>query len=377
MIKFSESQNKTISAGITVLCVMVLLTFVAGLILGLAKVMSFVSTAITPVIIGMFLALLFKPYYLWFLRNFRNPSLSLVLMLLSVFIPIGIFSIFAGSLVVDQLSNLIRTAPTITVRLSEWFNATFPRLRDFLLHTGASEELVSFIKEPGKFSKEILDQLIMAFGGNAAAAGAGLLKYFTSVFSGLLALVFFVFFLTRPSMRGEDYVREMPFLKPQTKLFVAEQIDMFFAILVSFFQRQVVICLIEGMLYGIGFALVGLPYGFVLGFTLGVLNLVPFLGSVTCLPIALPLAYFAADGSLARLLLVLSVWLCGQLLDGYVITPKIQGRSTGLGYAGVIFSFLLWGTVFQSFLGMLLAIPLSAFFVVFWRTLKARINGIV
>lgn len=377
MIKFSESQNKTISAGITVLCVMVLLTFVAGLILGLAKVMSFVSTAITPVIIGMFLALLFKPYYLWFLRNFRNPSLSLVLMLLSVFIPIGIFSIFAGSLVIDQLSNLIRTAPTITVRLSEWFNATFPRLRDFLLHTGASEEVVSFIKEPGKFSKEILDQLIMAFGGNAAAAGAGLLKYFTSVFSGLLALVFFVFFLTRPSMRGEDYVREMPFLKPQTKLFVAEQIDMFFAILVSFFQRQVVICLIEGMLYGIGFALVGLPYGFVLGFTLGVLNLVPFLGSVTCLPIALPLAYFAADGSLARLLLVLSVWLCGQLLDGYVITPKIQGRSTGLGYAGVIFSFLLWGTVFQSFLGMLLAIPLSAFFVVFWRTLKARINGIV
>ena len=377
MINFSDSQNKTISAGITVLFAMVLLTFVGVLIWGVAKALSFVSTAVTPVIVGMFLALLFKPYYEWYLRRFRNPSVSLLLMLLSIFIPAGLFCWFAGSLVTDQFTRLIQVAPKMTVSLSDWFGATFPRLRDFLLRTGGFEEMALFIKEPAKFSKVIIDQLVLAFGGNAAAAGMGLLKYFTGVFSGLLALIFFVFFLTRPSMRGEDYVKEMPFLKPKTKDFIAAQINTFFDILVSFFQRQVVICLIEGILYGTGFWLVGLPYGFVLGFTLGVLNLVPFLGSVTCLPIALPLAFFVEGGSLLRLILVLSVWLCGQILDGYVITPKIQGKSTGLGYAGVIFSFLLWGTIFQSFLGMLLAIPLSAFFVVFWRTLKARIVGVV
>ena len=149
-------------------------------------------------------------------------------------------------------------------------------------------------------------------------------------------------------------------------------------ILVNFFQRQVVICLIEGILYGTGFMLVGVPYGFLLGFLLGVLNLVPFLGTLLCLPIILPVAYFGDGGSLLRLIGALSVWLVGQFLDGYLITPKIQGEKTGLGYAGVIFSFFFWGVVFHSILGLLLAIPLSACCVVLWRALKERyIKGVI
>ena len=110
----------------------------------------------------------------------------------------------------------------------------------------------------------------------------------------------------------------------------------------------------------------------VAGFLLGVLNLVPLFGTAVCLPVALPLAYFGAGGSSVRLILVLVVWAVGQVLDGYCITPKIQGNRTGLGYAGVIFSFFFWGTVLGPVLGLLLAIPLSAFCVVLWRALKSR-----
>ena len=121
--------------------------------------------------------------------------------------------------------------------------------------------------------------------------------------------------------------------------------------------------------------LVGLPYGFLIGFALGVINLIPFFGTVVCLPIALPLAYFGAGGSMTRLVMVLVVWGVGQLLDGYFITPKIQGNKTGLGYAGVIFSFFFWAIVLGPLLGMLLAIPLSAFCVVLWRAVKAKYLG--
>jgi predicted PurR-regulated permease PerM len=77
-------------------------------------------------------------------------------------------------------------------------------------------------------------------------------------------------------------------------------------------------------------------------------------------------------GSGLRVLLVLVVWGIGQFLDGYFITPKIQGDKTGLGYTGVIFSFFFWATVLGPMLGMLLAIPLSAFCVVLWRALKSK-----
>ena len=105
---------------------------------------------------------------------------------------------------------------------------------------------------------------------------------------------------------------------------------------------------------------------------LGVVNLVPLLGTVICLPVALLLAFFGDGGSTLRLVGVTCVWACGQFADGYAITPLIQGNRTGLGFAGVIFSFVFWSAVFQSFLGLLLAIPLSAFCLVLWRTVKEK-----
>ena len=206
----------------------------------------------------------------------------------------------------------------------------------------------------------------------AFKAGTGALKCLSGVLTALVTLIFFFFFLTSKERRGSEIVSQLTFLKETTRGFVAEQVDAFIDILVSFFQRQVVICLIEGVMYGTGFWLVGLPYGFLLGFTLGVLNLIPLFGSVVCLPVALPLAYFVRDGSLTRLVLVLIVWGIGQFMDGYFITPKIQGDKTGLGYAGVIFSFFFWATILGPMLGMLLAIPLSAFCVVLWRALKSK-----
>ena len=197
-------------------------------------------------------------------------------------------------------------------------------------------------------------------------------KYLVGVLTWIVTMIFFVYFLMKPALRGEDCVRQMPFLKPSTRNFVAAQIDAFIDILVSFFQRQVVICLIEGVLYGVGFVLVGLPYGFVIGFALGAINLVPLLGTVICLPVALMLAFFGDGGSTLRLIGVTSVWAAGQIADGYAITPLIQGKRTGLGFAGVIFSFIFWSAVFKSLLGLLLAIPLSAFCVVLWRAISAK-----
>ena len=380
MIDLSPSQKKTVAAGVTVLSFAVVLAFVLVMGWVLLKFIRFASPALTPVIAGIFLSMLFKPYYEWIRGRLHNPTVSLLLMLVSVLLPLGLLCWFGGAFVVEQVSHLCKTAPTIVGRLSEWVNVRFPNAQSTLSGLGAQPDdlVLMFLVDPVKFSQSFLSTFGPEYGANVMKAGVGFLKYLTNLGSALVALIFFAFFLTRPPMQGSDYVREMPFLKDETKGFVARQIDAFFDILVNFFQRQVLICLIEGVMYGAGFMLVGLPYGFVIGFMLGVLNLVPLFGTVTCLPVALPIAYFGDGGSTLRLVGVLAVWLTGQILDGYLITPRIQGEKTGLGYAGVIFSFFFWGVVFHSMLGLLLAIPLSAFWVVLWRALKQRyIKGVI
>ncbi len=357
MIDLTESQKKAIATGLTVVSVAVVFAFVAIVGWGLIQVLSFLSAAIIPVLFGFFLALFFRPYYLWWVGVAKNPTVALLAMLLTVFVPMGLLVWYAGAVMVDQVSNLIAQGPALLNQVVQWFQTTFPRLHSLLAQLGLPSDW------GGVYEK---------YGATAIRAGSSALKCLGGVVSLLVTLIFFVFFLMTKDRRGSDVTKQLPFLKEETRSFLAEQIDAFVDILVSFFQRQTMICLIEGVMYGTGFWFVGLPYGFLIGFVLGILNLIPLFGSFLCLPVALPLAYFGHGGSLTRLFLVLGVWTLGQVLDGYFITPKIQGNKTGLGYAGVIFSFFFWSIVLGPMLGMLLAIPLSAFCVVLWRALKKK-----
>lgn len=355
MVEFSENQKKTVASGLTLLSLAVVFAFVSFVAWILWRALSYVSSALIPVVLGLFLAMFFRPYYLWWKRLVKNPTVAIALMLASVLVPLSAIMWHFGAMVADQASNLIAQAPELAEKTVAYFHDTFPRMRTLADSLGVPYR-----------------DWIDIYKVKAVHLGVNMLSYLTGIVSMLVAMIFFVYFLTRPEMHGKDYVSQMPFLKEDTKSFVAGQIDAFMDIVVSFFQRQVVICLIEGALYGAGFALVGLPYGFLVGFALGCLNLVPLFGTVVCLPIALALALFGAEASSLRLVGVVAVWLAGQFLDGYVITPRVQGGKTGLGYAGVVFSFFFWGAVFKSMLGLLLAIPLSAFCVVLWRSLKSR-----
>ncbi len=358
MFDFTDSQKKSIANAITLLSAVVVIAFVMLIIWGVVAAFSMASSALIPVILGFFLALFFKPYYLWCKKIFRNPTVAVLVMLATVMVPLGFLLWYAGALLIDQISNLFAQLPQLTKSVVHWFQATFPKMHSVLAQMGVPYDN--------------LGGIVTQYGTTALKAGSGLLKCFIGLISVVFTFVFFIFFLMTKDHRGGEIVEGLPMFKPETRKFLAAQIDSFVEILVSFFQRQIIICLIEGCMYGTGFWIVGLPYGFLIGFALGVMNLIPFFGSLVCLPVALPLAYFGHDGSVLRLVLVLIVWAVGQFLDGYLITPKIQGNKTGLGYIGVIFSFFIWPALLGPLLGMLLAIPLSAFCVVLYRALTAK-----
>ncbi|HEX2101945.1 MAG TPA: AI-2E family transporter, partial [Candidatus Synoicihabitans sp.] len=105
---------------------------------------------------------------------------------------------------------------------------------------------------------------------------------------------------------------------------------------------------------------------------LGVLNIIPYLGTIIGLSVALPLAYLQPDGSWATVGLVLGVFIIVQNIEGWYLTPKIMGDRTGLHPVVVITAIFFWGTALNGILGMILAIPLTAFFVTAWRLAKRK-----
>jgi predicted PurR-regulated permease PerM len=167
----------------------------------------------------------------------------------------------------------------------------------------------------------------------------------------------------------DDY---LPFLKKETRDDVVYLVKEFVNIIVAFFRGQLIVAFAQGVLYAIGFTAVGLKYGFVLGLALGFLNIIPYLGSIVGLGIALPLAFLQEGGGLQTVILVLVVFTVVQIIEGYVLTPKVMGDRTGLHPMMIIVAIFFWGSALGGILGMILAIPLTAFLVVFWRLAKEK-----
>ena len=86
----------------------------------------------------------------------------------------------------------------------------------------------------------------------------------------------------------------------------------------------------------------------------------------------LPLAYFQDDGGVILIGLCALVFLIGQLLTDYIFTPRIMGNKTGMSPMLIIFSVFFWGVALGGLMGMILAIPLTAFFLVFWRLAREK-----
>jgi predicted PurR-regulated permease PerM len=192
------------------------------------------------------------------------------------------------------------------------------------------------------------------------------------LFAWAVLPLYLAFFLMAKPFEPKKISTFLPFLKKTTRDDISYLFDQFIGILVTFFRGQIIIAMIQGVLFAIGFALIGLPYSIVIGMTLGLLNIIPYLGNIVGLSVALPLSYFGADGGLTQVILVLIVFTVVQSIEGYILTPKIMGNRTGLHPALIIFSVFFWGVALGGILGMMLAIPLTAFAVVFWRLLKKK-----
>ncbi|MDQ3617528.1 MAG: AI-2E family transporter [Pseudomonadota bacterium] len=142
-------------------------------------------------------------------------------------------------------------------------------------------------------------------------------------------------------------------------------------VLGAFLRGQFLVMVALGAIYAIGLSLVGLKLGLLIGIIAGLISFVPYLGTAVGVVLGLIAAALQPDGGLTLVGLVLAVFVAGQMLEGYVLTPRIVGDRIGLHPVAVIFAVLAGGQLF-GFLGMLLALPVAAVANVLLRYAQER-----
>lgn len=145
------------------------------------------------------------------------------------------------------------------------------------------------------------------------------------------------------------------------------------AVLGQYLRGQLLVMGALAVFYAVALALVGLKLAVPIGVFTGLAVFVPYLGFGLGLVLAL-LAALLQFQSVVGVLLVAAVYAAGQVIESFVLTPRLVGERIGLHPIGVIFALMAFGHLF-GFVGVLIALPASAVLLVAVRRLQGLYVG--
>jgi len=137
-------------------------------------------------------------------------------------------------------------------------------------------------------------------------------------------------------------------------------------VVAAFLRGQFLVMLGLGTIYSVGLWLVGLNLALLVGFISGLASVVPYLGVIVGVALGSIVTLFQFDPFWLPLIMVWAVYMIGQLLEGFVLTPWLVGDRIGLHPVAVIFAVLAGGRLF-GFTGVLMALPVAAVIMVLVR----------
>jgi predicted PurR-regulated permease PerM len=332
----------------------------ALLLLGVGALIWVLTPVLTPFAASMLLAWMGDPVVAR-LQNrglSRNRAVGLVFTLMVLILVVLVLILVPA--IQNQVAVLAKLVPTYI----EWIVRTgLPWLQ---AKTGLNvttwldpDYLLEMLKRNWKGASGIATQVLTY----VTHSGFAVLGWFAN----LVLIPFITFFFLRD---WELLVQRIGGLVPRDRIAtiaqLAKESD---AVLGSFLRGQFLVMLAMGVFYAIGLWGVGLEVGVLIGVIAGLLTFIPYIGPTTVL-LGGSAAALMQFGDWQHLVGVLAVWGIGQVLESYVLTPKLVGDRVGLSPVTVVFAVMTGGTLF-GFLGMLLALPVAAVANVLIRHLHA------
>jgi predicted PurR-regulated permease PerM len=188
----------------------------------------------------------------------------------------------------------------------------------------------------------------------------GMMASWLGLLVGLVLVpVYLFYFLLEKRGISSQWTHYLPLGDSRLKEELVVVIRLINDYLIAFFRGQVLVAICDGILYTVGFLLIGLPMAVLLGVAAMFLTVIPYLGAiVTCVSAVIVAAVHFGD--FTHPLLVLAVFGVVQTLEGFVIQPKILGDRVGLHPLTIIVAVMVGTVLFGGILGGILAIPFTA-----------------
>ena len=339
-------------------------TGITLIVLGVLYVTNYLSSVLLPFFIAWFFAYLLYPV-VKFIENKLHVKVRALSIIIAMLLAIGVIGGVIWLIIppmIDQLDKLgevltrwlHQTTHTnnLTAVIKEWLQDNQVQIERFLKSKDFSDAV-----------KTTMPKVFSVVGQTA--------NILISIVASMITLLYMFFILLDYETLTANWIRIFP---KKSRPFWQELMKDVERELNNYIRGQGMVALCMGIMFCIGFTIIGFPMAIGLGILIGIMDLVPYLHTFALIPTAFLAMLKAADTGQNFWIvfgLAFLVFCVVQILTDMVVTPKIMGKAMGLNPAILLLSLSVWGALL-GFLGLIVALPLTTLLIAYWQRYVTR-----
>lgn len=326
------------------------------------------SGVLLPFLISFVVAYILAPIVNFFQHKCRlkNRVLSVIVTILLV---IGTLTGVVAAVVPAISRQATSLSKSVKEYVSNWDGNEYlsPRANERLEQIIQSMDIKTLLQ-----SEEVQQgiQKVLPILGDWISSGVNAILSLAVVF---ICLMYIIFLLIDYEKISTNWYKYIPERFRESIVMLMSDLD---RNMNAYFRGQALVAAINGILFAIGFQIIGLPMGIGLGIMIGVLNLVPYmqiLGAFPAVLLGLIQAAETARPLWVVLLCIAAVFVFVQIVENLVLVPTIMGNVTGMGPAWILLSLSVWGALL-GFVGMIIALPVTTLLISYYKRFVLHIS---
>jgi len=307
----------------------------------LSNLLNDIFSIILPFLIAFSIAFILHPFVLFVHKYVKKKWLAVIIVLLILVILLFVFFRYTLSILINELQMLSKNMPELITKLETMINNFFENIPFLENYRISLQDLINNFFDKDNiiqetiFSNETLSIILNI--GKYIIITPVILIYLLLDYEKIICS-FRNYLIKNDKIRFKNYLGELN------------------KTISSYFRGMLIVMIILFMVFSIVFMLIGIENGMIFAFIIAITNAIPYLGS--WIGTLFPTVYVLLT-SPSKTIWVLIICIIIQTLEADVLTPLIQGKKTQLHPLIIVLSLMVFGVLF-GFLGMIIAVPLSA-----------------
>lgn len=327
-------------------------------------VTNYLGSVLLPFFIAWFFAYLLYPI-VKFIENKLHVKVRALSIIIAMLLAIGVIGGVIWMIIPPMIDQFDKLGDVLTKWLHQTThtNNLTALIKDWIQENQGQIEKFMKSKDFSDAIKSAMPKVFSVVGQTA--------NIILSIIASMITLLYMFFILLDYETLTANWIRIFP---KKSRPFWQELMKDVEREMNNYIRGQGMVALCMGIMFCIGFTIIGFPMAIGLGILIGIMDLVPYLHTFALIPTAFLAMLKAADTGQNFWLvfgLAFLVFCVVQIITDMVVTPKIMGKAMGLNPAILLLSLSVWGALL-GFIGLIVALPLTTLLIAYWQRYVTR-----